>query len=102
MGKTSNIMVKVMSKKNYKFGNASNAMQHCNSLMMWYATRKLLCSSRMNLANNTIELTVHIDDLTEPLNKGLYTYRELNSFTTWSDVGKEAIRIRTATFYFNY
>lgn len=95
-------MATIFSKKNYKFNNASSAMQHCNSLMMWYATRKLLCTSRMNLATDTIELTVHLNDLTEPLKKGLYTYRELHSQTYWSDVRKEAIRIRTATFYFNY
>lgn len=75
---------------------------HCNSLMMWYATRKLLCTSRMDLANHRIELTVYLKDLIEPLNKGLYTFRELNSFTTWSEVRKEAVTIRTATFYFEY
>lgn len=95
-------MANVMSKRNYKFNDVSSAMSHCNALMMWYATRKLLCTSRMDLSNYKIELTVHIEDLTEPLNKGLYTYRELHSFTTWSEVRKEAITIRTATFYFNY
>lgn len=95
-------MATVMSKKNYKFNNAASAMTQCNSLIMWYATRKLLCTSRMDLANNRVELTVYIKDLTEPLNKKLYTYRELNSFTTWSEVRKEAVTIRTATFYFNY
>lgn len=95
-------MARVMSKKLYKFNNAQSAMFHCNTLMIWYATRKLLCTSKMNLANKTIELTVYIEDLTEPLNKNLYTYRELNSFTTWSEIRKEAVRIRTAIFYFNY
>lgn len=95
-------MANVMSKMNYKFKNVRSAMSHCNTLMQWYATRNLLCTSKMNLLYNMIELTVYIEDLTEPLNKGLYTYRELNSFTTWSDTRKEAITIRTATFYFNY
>lgn len=95
-------MANVMSKKNFKFINATGAMMHCNSLMMWYATRNLLCTSRMDLENKRIELTVFIKDLTEPLNKNLYTYRELSSFTTWSEARKEAITIRTATFYFNY
>lgn len=95
-------MATIMSKKNYKFNNAASAMTQCNALMMWYATRKLLCTSRMDLSNNRVELTVYIKDLTEPLNKKLYTYRELNSFTTWSEVRNEAITIRTATFYFNY
>lgn len=95
-------MAFVMSKKKYDFKDVRSAMTHCNSLMMWYATRKLLCTSKMNLLYNRIELTVYIKDLTEPLNKGLYTYRELYSFTTWSEERKEAITIRTATFYFNY
>lgn len=95
-------MATIFSKKNYKFNNAQSAMFHCNSLQMWYATRKLLCTSKMNLANKSIELTVYITDLTEPLNKNLYTYRELHSFTTWNEVRKEVIIIRTATFYFNY
>lgn len=95
-------MAIVMSKKNYKFNNAASAMTQCNSLMMWYATRKLLCTSRIDLANYRVELTVFIKDLTEPLNKKLYTYRELSSFTTWSESRKEAITIRMATFYFNY
>ena len=95
-------MANVMSKKNYKFSNAASAMTQCNMLMLWYATRNLLCTSKMNLENKSVELTVYIKDLMEPLNKNLYTYRELNSFTTWSEVRKEAITIRTATFYFNY
>lgn len=56
----------------------------------------------MDLENKRIELTVYIKDLSEPLNKNLYTYRELSSFTTWSEARKEAVTIRTATFYFNY
>lgn len=95
-------MVTVMSKKNYKFNNAASAMTQCNSLIMWYAIRNLLCTSRIDLATNTIELTVFFKDLTEPLNKKLYTYRELKSHTYWSETRKEAVRVRTATFYFNY
>ena len=95
-------MATIMSKKNYKFSDARSAMAHCNTLMMWYASRGLLCTSTMNLKNNRIELTVYIEDLTEPLNKNLYTYRELHSFTTWSESRKEAITIRTALFCFNY
>ena len=95
-------MAFIMSKKNYNFNNAASAMTQCNALMMQYATRNLLCTSRMDLKNKTIELTVYIEDLTEPLNKGLYTYRELSSFTTWSESRNKAITIRTATFYFNY
>lgn len=95
-------MALVMSKKMHKFSDAYSAMTHCNMLMIWYATRRLLCTSRMDLANNRVELTVYLKDLTEPLNKNLYTYRELSSFTTWSEARKEAVTIRTATFYFNY
>lgn len=95
-------MANVMSKESYTFSNSARAMAHCNALMMQYATRNLLCTSRMDLENKRIELTVFIKDLTEPLNKGLYTYRELNSITTWSEARKKAITIRTATFYFNY
>lgn len=95
-------MANVMSKKNFKFNDVKLAMSLCNTLMTEYATRNLLCTSKMNLPTRTIELTVYFDDLTEPLNKGIYTYRELYSFSTWSEARKEAIRIRTATFYFNY
>ena len=95
-------MATVMSKKNYKFSDARSAMSHCQALQMWYATRSLLCTSTMNLPNRRIELTVYIKDLTEPLTKNLYTYRELNSFTTWSETQKKVIRIRAAIFYFNY
>lgn len=95
-------MAYVMSKESYTFNNSASAMTHCNALMMKYATRNLLCTSRMDLESKRIELTVYIKDLTEPLNKGIYTYRELSSFTTWSEARKEAITIRTATFYFNY
>ena len=95
-------MAKFMSQKNFKFINATGAMMHCNSLMMWYATRNLLCTSRMDLENKRIELTVYIKDLSEPLNKNLYTYKELSSFTTWSEARKEAVTIRTANFYFEY
>ena len=95
-------MATVKSKKNYKFNNAASAMTQCNSLIMWYAIRNLLCTSTINLENKKIELTVFIKDLTEPLNKKLYTYRVLDSFTTWSEAQKEAVTIRTATFYFEY
>ena len=95
-------MANVMSKKTHKFNNAASAMTQCNALMMQYATRNLLCTSRIDLENKRIELTVFIKDLTEPLNKNLYTYRELSSFTAWSEERNEAITIRTATFYFEY
>ena len=95
-------MANVMSKKNYKFNNAASAMTQCNSLIMWYAIRNLLCTSTIDLEHKRIELNVFIKDLTEPLNKKLYTYRELRSFTTWSEQQKEVITIRTANFYFEY
>lgn len=97
-------MICEIKKDGKRFNTAAAAIMAMQAAQMYYSLAGYLTTARVSPESSRIELNVYFEDKPFPTlpNGYMYTEKEIHSYEYFSELSKEASRIRTIDFIYKY